>query len=171
MNFVVSFSGHRPGKLGGFSAPNPVRDRVIRLLEARLQSIRNEAKSITCISGMALGFDQWAAESCVKLGIPFEAAVPCDGQESKWPWQSRKAYNELLAKATKVTVVCPGEYTTVKMQRRNEWMIDNSVYHLVAWDGSRGGTANFVRYARRVRHSGENLLPVDMWSAVKTGDR
>jgi uncharacterized phage-like protein YoqJ len=34
------------------------------------------------------------------------------------------------------------------LQKRNEWMVDHCDLLIAVWDGSEGGTANCVRYAR-----------------------
>lgn len=36
------------------------------------------------------------------------------------------------------------------MQKRNEYMTDNSDIVIAVWDGSKGGTANCVRYAKKL---------------------
>jgi uncharacterized phage-like protein YoqJ len=36
------------------------------------------------------------------------------------------------------------------MQTRNKWMVDHSDMVLSLWDGSAGGTANCIEYARHV---------------------
>ncbi|PAD70641.1 hypothetical protein CHH83_02225 [Bacillus sp. 7586-K] len=35
------------------------------------------------------------------------------------------------------------------MQKRNEWMVDNSDYVIAVWDGTKGGTGNCVKYAQK----------------------
>lgn len=158
MSFIVAFTGHRPDKLGGYAVHNPMRDRLMVKLSLRLFQLRAEHPDLSCISGMALGFDQWAAGECVRLGIPFEAAVPFVGQESRWPAESQKRYHELLAKATTISVICEGDYAGWKMQRRNEWMVDHGNLLVAAWDRTPGGTANCVEYATKIGKPVENLL-------------
>jgi uncharacterized phage-like protein YoqJ len=78
------------------------------------------------------------------------AAVPFEGQEKKWPKSSQDLYNEILAYPKCVKkIVCEGGYEVWKMQKRNEWMVDNADYLVAVWDNSEGGTANCVRYARK----------------------
>jgi uncharacterized phage-like protein YoqJ len=145
----VAFTGHRPDKLGGYK--NKVMQyRIMFELSTRLGRAFRKGEEITAISGMAQGVDQWAALVCVALGIPWEAAVPCDGQEAPWPAESRGLYHALLKCASKVTVVSPGPYEAWKMQRRNEWMVDNCDRLIAIWDGSAGGTGNCVAYAQKV---------------------
>lgn len=172
---IVAFTGHRPSKLGGYG-PSPTQDRVRAAIRDVLENVGYHTcdcgksfwgrMSDLCpcgemrcgvvsyatevISGMALGVDQWAAEICVELGIPFTAAVPCDGQEARWPSQSQDHYYELLHKAQHVQVICPGSYEVWKLQRRNEWMVNNCEVLVAVWDGSAGGTKNCVDYARRI---------------------
>jgi uncharacterized phage-like protein YoqJ len=156
--FTIAFTGHRPDKLGGYGPGNPTRARLKIAVEQQLRQFRAEHPDLRCISGMALGFDQWAAEICVELGVPFVAAVPFPGQPSQWPSESQAAYFSLLKYAERVHVVCDGPYSAEKMQQRNEWMVDNCHHVLAAWDKSPGGTANCVRYANSVAKPVTNLL-------------
>jgi len=139
---IVSVTGHRPPKLGGYS------DEAFRKLVsiARDYFVAYPPKLI--ISGMALGWDQAVARAAIELNIPWEAAVPFKGQEKAWPWQSQQRYNAMLSKATSIVVVSDGGYAAWKMQKRNEYMVDKSSYILAMWDLSSGGTANCIRYAR-----------------------
>ena len=143
---IAAFTGHRPDKLGGWDPLHPIVGRVKRAIRHALI----ELWPTEVISGMALGVDQWADQEAVDLGIPFVAALPCDHPEAPWPLPSQERYRALLAKAARVHVVRPGPYHSWKMDRRNEWMVDNCDLLLAVWDGSRGGTANCVAYARQV---------------------
>ena len=140
---IVAVTGHR--KLGGYG-PSLLQNRVrAEILDAL---VRLQATS--AISGMALGVDQWAAEDCVFHGIPFTAAIPFDGQELAWPLEAQVHYHEILARAAVRHIVCPGNYAPWKMQRRNEYMVDNCDALFAVWDGSPGGTENCVKYAEQV---------------------
>lgn len=144
---IISFSGHRPDKLPnketGYKLPNPTYNYICRETEKLLLQIKPDK----CISGMALGFDQYAAFVCTKLGIPFIAAVPHIGQESIWPEHSKKIYSTLLKKAAEVVIVSDGGYTAWKMQTRNQWMINHCDQVIACWDGTPGGTHNCLQYA------------------------
>jgi len=143
---IVAFTGHRPQKLGGFKLPNPIYNNVCQQIEKTLR----ELKPDKVISGMALGVDQWAASISYKLGIPFIAAVPFIGQESVWATESKKIYNKLLAKAVEKVIVSDGEYSAQKLQIRNEWLCNHSDILLAIFDGSPGGTANCIKYAKSI---------------------
>ncbi len=138
---ILAATGHRPDKLGGYTARAADRLEQVALNYLRLN------RPDRVISGMALGWDQAWASAAICLDLPFDAAVPFDGQERAWPAESRARYRTLLALADRVVVVCPGGYAASKMQMRNEWMVDNCTALVALWDGSPGGTANCVRYA------------------------
>jgi uncharacterized phage-like protein YoqJ len=96
---------------------------------------------------MALGVDQWAAHIAYKLGIPFLAAIPFEGQEKAWPKQSQLTFHLLLKMAKEKVIVSEGGYSAYKMQVRNEWMVDRCDKLIAIWDGTPGGTGNCVQYA------------------------
>lgn len=143
---IVSFTGHRPDKIGGYKLPNPTYIHICQQLEKTLK----ELKPTKAISGYALGIDQWAANVCFNLGIPVITAVPFIGQEKMWAEESQKIYQKLLAKASEVVIVSEGGYSPIKMQIRNEWMTDRCDKLIAVWDGSNGGTGNCVSYARSI---------------------
>ena len=155
MKRIVSVAGHRLGrKLGGYG-----KEVLAALQRVALRGLE-QLQPDEVITGMALGWDQAVALACIELGIPFIAAVPCDGQERLWPAASQELYKSILERAAKVVVVSPGEYAPWKMYKRNEWMVDNSDQVLALWDGSPdGGTAACVRYAQS---KGKGVLNV--WS-------
>lgn len=141
---IIAFTGSRPNKLGGYKTPNPIFNKVCKGIEKYLIELQPEK----IISGMAQGTDIWAAKIAVKLKIPFIAAIPFIGQESIWPASSQEEYHSLLKLAAKQVIVSKGTYSAEKMQVRNQWMVDNSDLLIAVWDGSSGGTANCVKYAK-----------------------
>jgi uncharacterized phage-like protein YoqJ len=143
---IIAFTGHRPDKLGGYKLPNPTYIKVCREIDWLLTELQPEK----VITGMALGIDQWAASVAYKLGIPFIAAIPFEGQEKAWPEKSQQTYRLLRRLATEEVIVSPGEYTAAKMRTRNQWMVDNCDSLIAVWDGSSGGTGNCIQYAKSV---------------------
>ena len=140
---IIAATGHRPDKVGGYSDSAGVRRRGIA--EQRLIGWG----PTKCIVGMALGWDTDVALVCIKLGIPFIAAVPFAGQESRWPEKSRRVFHAVLSHASEVVTVCEGGYAPHKMQVRNQWMVDHCDLLLALWDGSPGGTGNCIAYAQQ----------------------
>jgi uncharacterized phage-like protein YoqJ len=141
---LVAFTGHRPDKIGGYDLPNPTYMHVCQEIDRVLR----ELKPDKVISGMALGVDQWAANVALKLNIPFIAAVPFLGQEGKWPNKSQQLYKKMLEKAAEIVIVSEGGYAASKLQIRNEWMVDRCDVLVAVFDGTSGGTANCVTYAK-----------------------
>lgn len=140
---IIAGTGHRPPKIGGYKLPNPKYNYICQQTEKILLTEQPDK----VISGMALGFDSWLANIAIKLGIPFIAAVPFEGQERAWPMESQKVFHKLLDRAAEVVIVSEGGYAAYKMQTRNTWMVDQCDKLIAIWDGSKGGTSNCVDYA------------------------
>lgn len=140
------FTGHRPHKL---HQPEWV------IVAGLKKCIRDAvgAGFVTFISGMARGVDIWAAEIVLKLkeeGHPIHliAAVPHEGFERSWDKDWKKRYDDVLAKADLVKVICP-KYHRGCYQVRNEWMVNHSARLIAAYNGEPGGTKNTIDYASR----------------------
>lgn len=140
---IITVTGHRPDKLGGYDNCRA---------EGRLYAFAMEALikyAPDCvITGMALGFDIAIAAACTTLKIPFVAAIPFYGQACKWPIYAQERYLFYVDKATVVHVVnSSDDWMPGYFQDRNKWMIDRCYLVLALWNGSRGGTANCIKYA------------------------
>lgn len=157
---ILAGTGHRPDKLGGYSTGWELSRRDFAL------DILKWLSPDHVISGMALGWDQALAWACIALDIPFTAAIPFEGQESMWPESSQKTWRTYVAKASVVHYVCEPGYAAWKMQKRNEWMVDQlSPDHdmvLALWNRTSGGTANCVAYADSRQVEVFNVW--DMWT-------
>lgn len=159
---IVCGTGHRPAKLGGYSAA--VYNDLVMLATVALA----ERPWLTyVISGMALGWDQALAEAAYNLGIPFTAAIPFPGQEEAWPQESQDHYWDLMCKASEVHAVCDAGYAAWKMQKRNEWMVDASQWCMALYDGTSGGTANCVRYAEKMLYPDRIINLWEDWIATR----
>lgn len=150
---ILSFTGHRPDKLGGYG--DEVFDRLVEFAVKVLRPRQNEIDHV--VVGGALGWDTAVAHAAFALDIPYLLAEPFLGQCARWPQDSKTRYAEMEARAQKVIVVCEGDYAAWKMQERNEWMVDNSDALVALWNGSDGGTANCVAYAIRNSRPWTNL--------------
>lgn len=162
---ILAFTGHRPDRLGGWDPLHPVVERVKKALRDGIIA----HWPIYAISGMAQGVDVWAAEACVELGIPYIAALPCDGWGENWPLPSQQRYQALLTKAKEIHVVSPGPFKLWKLQRRNEWMVDHCNLLLSVYDGSSGGTLNCLEYAAHVKRDVQQLQWRDQTLTVASG--
>jgi uncharacterized phage-like protein YoqJ len=142
---ILAGTGHRPDKLGGYN--QAVWDRVYKLAYDELKRIRPDV----VISGMALGWDQCLAQAAIDHKIPMHAYVPFEGQEKAWLRESQTRYWALRRAATQVKIVCEGDYASWKMGKRNQAMVNDCTHVLALWNGSSGGTANCVYYAKSQR--------------------
>lgn len=116
------------------------------------------------VTGMALGFDQAVALSCLKNDMPFEAAVPCDGQERLWPNDAQETYRELLKLADKTTIVSAGAYAAWKMHARNAYMVKKA--DLVIAYCHPGATSGGTYQAMQLAKSTKGKQLVNMYELV-----
>lgn len=148
----VAFTGHRPNKLGHDYVLNSpliqwIKVEILKLLN--IDEITPPAKDLHIITGMALGIDTLAALTAIQYNIPFTAAIPFVDQEKMWSNYHQHLYNSILAKAQVKEIVSEGNYAAWKMQARNNWMVDHSDVLIAVWDGTDGGTANCINYAKK----------------------
>lgn len=146
---AAGVTGHRPDKIGGWDPLHPSVESVKKALRSALIEIWPKH----LVTGMALGVDQWAAQEALELGIPFIAALPCDDMEKAWPMPSQQRFHVLLKQARQTVIVSSGPYKPWKLQRRNEWVVDNCGILLAVHDGSGGGTFNCLSYAESVQRN------------------
>lgn len=108
---------------------------------------------------MALGWDTAIALAAIELSIPLIAAVPNACQDSKWGKDDREKWEAILLKSQQIIYtdrlpdyatkgVEIGAYHPGKLQKRNQWMVDNCDQILALYDGcGSGGTFNCLKYA------------------------
>jgi len=149
---ILGVTGHRPQKLG---------ELVFRARAEVERAIRTFSPE-RLLTGMALGVDTWAAETCVQLGVPFVAVIPFSGQEQRWSSVEKERYRSLVSKADRVVHTASGPYAAWKFQKRNEYVVDNCEWLLAVYDGTPGGTKNCVEYARKVNRSMTIINPREM---------
>lgn len=155
----ICVTGHRPNKLYGYDLNN----KQYRELKDKMKSILIDKKCTEAITGMALGTDMLFAMAVIELkhegyDIKLHCAIPCLNHTSKWVLRSVKLYEYILSHADKIKIVTEEPYSLAIMQIRNEYMVDLADEVIAVWDGSKGGTANCVRYAERVHKPVTNLL-------------
>lgn len=157
---IIAATGHRPQFLPcKFNENDPwLIDLKKRLLDW-LQF--NNPDSV--ISGMALGWDMWVADSAIQLGIPFDTYLPFNGQPSKWPPSSIKHYNYLFSKARNVKVISK-YYSNKEFFLRDEAMVDDAdtIAALLSPKMEKGGTFHTVNYAKS---RGKNII--NFWTEGK----
>lgn len=166
----ICFTGHRFDKLGGGYDWNSkinleIRNNLDRVLQTIIDKYKNE--KFHFITGGALGFDQFATDSVIKLknnntdrDITLEIAIPFESQCKLWNKRDTDVYNEQLKLADKVTYVDTlekykiygqeeGVYYSSKLDKRNHYMVDNSDMVIAYFNNIRGGTYNCIKYANK----------------------
>lgn len=147
------FTGHRPQKLGYGENSIQCDELKNRLEELIIELIEKEGVT-HFISGVALGVDTYAAKIVLNLktrypDITLECAIPCENQAEKWNERDRDVYYDLISKCDKETLL-QQKYSSDCMQKRNEYMVDNSDYVIAVWNGKPSGTGNTVKYAKKI---------------------
>lgn len=163
---ILTITGHRPPKLGGYGLPNPVFQAVMEGIDRSLITLRPER----LISGMALGVDQWALDCCLINDIPYTAAVPFHSFSKNWPQKSQEHFQYFMARADKVVYTTEGNpaYSDHLLHLRNQWMVRNSDAVLAVWDGSSGGTSNCIKFARALNKPVYYVqLNQEIWAMAK----
>lgn len=155
----ICVTGHRPGKLYGYN----LSDVRWQNLKMRFKQILIENHCTEAITGMALGVDTVFALAVLELkeegyNIQLYCAIPCRNHSCKWIEESIQQYNDILSKADTVKLVSDEEYKPYLMQKRNEYMVDLADKVIAVWDGTKGGTANCVQYAKKV---GKEIIKVN----------
>ncbi len=145
----LGITGHRPHKLGGYNEYT----NLCWPLQDKMESFFVEKNPSRIISGMALGTDQWAVATALRLGIEVTALIPCKNQEQLWPTSAQIEYWRLLkdiaaSRGGEVRYVSDKPYDKWCMHNRNREIVENSSEMLAVWDGTRGGTRDCVRLAK-----------------------
>lgn len=160
---IVGITGHRPDKLGGWN-PCPEWDLVHHNIRNTLIALQPKV----VLSGMALGVDQWTAEICIQLGIPFVAFVPYPDHGSNWPAKARLKYDWLLRQAHQVVIIVPEPgYAPWKLHQRNRWLVDQCELLAAVYNGSEGGTQKCLTYAMSVKRA-IHYIPIGVLVPVET---
>jgi uncharacterized phage-like protein YoqJ len=144
----IAITGHRPNKLNNeYNLDGP----CTCFLHKEINKILDRENPTHLITGMALGVDTLFALIGIERKIPILAYIPCRGQERMWPQRSKDKYQEILGNPlVRQILVDPGDYAPWKMQKRNKAMVNDCDKLIACWNGTNGGTANCVNYAKEV---------------------
>lgn len=165
------FSGYRPEKMpnkGDITSDEIVFIRdflglaVWRTLERGYRHF---------ITGMARGFDTWAALEVLKLkymdreqrynDIVLECAIPYEEQSLGWSNYDESIYNFIKSHADKVTNTGGIEKKNGDYKTRNYYMVDSSARLITYYSGKPGGTKQTVEYAKKKELDIINLYDFD----------
>lgn len=145
---TIAGTGHRPNKLGNdYTYTTPLSLNI-------KQQIREILFARGCtrgITGLALGFDTMLALILIEMNIPFDGAIPFEGQDAKWAKESKDLYRYIISHPLCTPhIISPGGFTWAKYDIRNRWMVDRATRMIACYDGSPGGTMNCLNYAESV---------------------
>lgn len=148
----IMVTGHRPNKLPGFTYD--YTSKKWRKIIDLFKDILKKYNCTECITGMALGTDTAFALAAIELKkedyeIKLYCAIPCLNHSSKWPKESQKLYQSIIEKADIVKIITEESYKPYLMQKRNEYMVDQSDLCIAVWDGTSGGTKNCIEYIKK----------------------
>ena len=152
---VCAFTGHRPEHLPWGEDETDPRCLALKALLRRALRALSARGYTRFLCGMARGCDLYFAEAVLALRDAGElpeaelvAMLPCPSQPARWDGRTRARYAALLGRCAEVRVLEP-EYSPGCMLRRNRAMVDAADVLLTVFDGSEGGTAATIRYAKR----------------------
>ena len=131
--FSVCITGHRTLE------DNNLRENTERYLNALV-----DKGFRTFHVGMAVGFDTLCFQILEKIRekkeIKIIACIPCPSQPERFNYYQKKEYFRMLEVADE-KVVLSDKYTPYCMQKRNQYMVDNSGVVLAYLRRNSGGTA------------------------------
>jgi uncharacterized phage-like protein YoqJ len=146
---TVCFTGHRPEKLN-FSENDSKYNILLQTIN-RVISRLYQLGYTRFISGMARGFDTWAAETVCNLksknqDVKLFCAIPFPNQATSWRAIDRQRW-EAIKNCSDGEKIVSTSYNKGCFHARNRYMVDNSDVVVCFYDGSKGGTAYTVDYA------------------------
>lgn len=150
---ACAFTGHRPKSFPWkYDETAPGCVALKKALAEQITALTNEGVT-GFISGMALGVDLWAAQIVLDLreknpALKLYCALPCEGQEKKWPAEKQAQYRAILKQADGIHLENRNR-TADRMLDRNRYMVDHASILLAVYNGAyRSGTGMTVRYAQ-----------------------
>ncbi|RLF65867.1 MAG: hypothetical protein DRN30_03200 [Thermoplasmata archaeon] len=167
---TMCFTGHRPPGIDGYH--DTMSPKEVGITGQLVELIKAMQGVDTYISGGALGVDQMAALAVIFVrdqvpgyeNIRLTIARPFPSQASKWPAKSQEYLESLCSKANEVVDVSEDPYAPYKMEVRNHWMVDRSLYVAAVWNQQQtGGTYNCINYAMNTRQIPVLNLDPNKW--------
>lgn len=167
---VVCFTGHRPEKISGWAHSPEVVEQTIRRAVAEEIVRQSEQGAEEFISGMAPGFDLWAADEVVRLrseGVISPAtkltlAIPYPHFERSFDSQHHPLYNHLVECADEVLFVSP-HYHKGCYAMRNDLLAERADTLVAYYEGTEGGTRYTLRRGQRLGRKCVNLHQGDLF--------
>lgn len=145
------FTGHRPGRLELYSAA------AEPIIKERLKTALDAAVEMGCtrfVSGLAMGFDLWAADAVLKMReadsrLSLVGISPHAGQSRGWPPYWQLFFDRVAHGLDEHIVLFPRHQKGCELLR-NRFMVEMSSVVIACFDGAaRGGTSHTVHLAEK----------------------
>jgi uncharacterized phage-like protein YoqJ len=148
----IAITGHRPNKIGGYATCQKhvaLKDHMRTFLKEKL----SQNSDLTLISGGALGIDQFWIEVGQELNIPIMVIIPFHGFEAKWPIHSQQYFHKLIDKCHGISYASNEiprnkQEAVAAILKRDRMLIQAADAIVAYWNGSSGGTAHTVKFAK-----------------------
>lgn len=160
----VSFTGHRPDKISGWThTPQTVEQTIRKAVAEEIVALCEEGAH-TFVSGMAPGFDLWAADEVLRLrecgAIPpttrLVAAIPYPRFECSFDATHHPLYHHIEECADKRIHVSP-HYHRGCFAKRNDLLVEMADVVVAYYEGTEGGTRYTLRRAKALGRECRNL--------------
>ena len=172
---ICAFTGHRPKSFPWKYNESDQNCVALKKVLAQQIAALVEDGVTGYISGMALGVDLWSAQIVLDLreknsALKLYCALPCEGQEKKWPADKQKLYRSILEQADDIHWESRS-YTPDCMLNRNRYMVDHASVLLAVYNGEyRSGTGMTVREARSKHRKIILIHPISREVSVINGE-
>lgn len=156
---IIAGTGHRPKY-----CPCKYDDKHPWLIDLKSRlwdylELWQNVEPLIVRSGMAIGWDTWLAQVAIDLDIEVHCYIPFEGQETKWPYDSRKEYDRIKSKASKLNYTGEKYYPKVFLDRDVEMITGTEkVLSLLNPEVKSGGTFYTVNEAKK-----RNIEVINFW--------
>lgn len=150
--FIIAITGHRERDLTEYQ-----RTLAKTSLLTELSNQKKLHPNLLVYTGMASGIDQYAAQVCIDLGIPYICCVPHIYYFQNYEDARQVNLMYLLKQSQEIVYVVPDEtpWHWSHNFKRNEYMLDHADIVLACAKFSendipkRGGTAHMMRITKQ----------------------
>lgn len=150
----AAFTGYRPEKIRLSIASGDARRLIGQSVRRGVSELYDRGVRYF-LTGMAEGFDLWAAREVLSLRdegrcpeAEVVAVIPFRGQPANYPQHAREEYRYILSHATHAVVLSESYYKEC-FHRRNDFLVAHSSVVVCYYDGLSGGTRYTVNAAKR----------------------
>ena len=147
------FAGPRPQSLPlGFDEENAGCLQLKQVLKEQAVYLIEALGVAHFISGVDLGVGQFAAEIVLDLKrdypeVTLECVIPCEDQAANWTIAQRDRYFSIVERCDKETLL-QHHYSKDCIRKKKEYMVKQSNYVLVVWNGKSGSSGKLLSIAR-----------------------